>query len=174
LKKRAEFQLASDQGAAVDDGTRDRIAKILNNELRGSNARVDASDRGVMVTLPSSSLFASDGIELLPEAKDRVFHVAMALQSLKPDQVVMVAGHTDATGSDTYNQRLSTARAEAIRTYLVSQGVAPDRIQAVGEGEARPIGDNGTAEGRDANRRIEIVIPLNRSEQRAPEPTSSR
>ncbi len=177
LKKRADFQLANAEAqATIDDDARERIIKTLQNELSRSQSegRVDATDRGVIITLPSAPLFASDGSTLLPGAKDQLFQIAMALQSLDPDRIIMVAGHTDANGSDTFNQRLSTARAEAIRSYFISQGVSRDRVRAIGEGATRPVGDSGTAEGRDANRRIEIVIPLERRAPETPEPTSSR
>ena len=72
---------------------------------------------------------------------------------------MVVEGHTDSQGSASSNQDLSQRRAEAVRDYLVSRGIAGDRLTAQGFGPSRPIADNGTAEGRANNRRVEIVIP---------------
>ena len=67
-------------------------------------------------------------------------------------------GHADAIGSDGYNQRLSEARAQTVRTFLVQQGIATEAVNAVGFGESRPVATNGTAEGRQQNRRVELVV----------------
>jgi len=71
---------------------------------------------------------------------------------------MVVEGHTDSQGSDRTNQPLSINRATAVRDYLVSRGVASERITAVGMGSSRPITDNKTAENRANNRRVEIII----------------
>ena len=70
---------------------------------------------------------------------------------------VEVAGHTDNRSSDAYNMKLSQRRAEAVRDYLISKGVAADRLSAKGYGESRPIADNVTEQGRFKNRRVELV-----------------
>ncbi len=75
------------------------------------------------------------------------------------DVNIEVAGHTDSRGSDEYNMKLSQRRAEAVRSYLVSKGIASDRLFAKGYGESQPIADNATDEGRFQNRRVEL-IPL--------------
>ena len=89
-----------------------------------------------------------------------------AAQILKdnPDVKVTVEGHTDSIGSDSYNQRLSERRAAAVKHYLVSRGVAADRLETVGYGESRPIAPNTTPNGRDnpegraMNRRAELKV----------------
>ncbi|MDZ7594823.1 MAG: OmpA family protein [Thiobacillus sp.] len=73
------------------------------------------------------------------------------------DVNIEVAGHTDSMGSDAYNMRLSKQRAEAVRNFLISRGVAADRLTAKGYGEAQPVADNATEEGRFKNRRVELV-----------------
>ena len=75
--------------------------------------------------------------------------------------VVEVAGHTDSTGSEAYNQALSDRRASSVAQYFAAKNISMQRLISVGMGESRPVADNGTAEGRQANRRVEItVVPL--------------
>ena len=75
-----------------------------------------------------------------------------------PDRPIVVVGHTDNKGGDAYNRDLSRRRAEAVRVYLINHGVRADRITALGKGEEGPIADNGTAEGRQQNRRVDITV----------------
>lgn len=78
-----------------------------------------------------------------------------------PQTTTTVEGHTDAVGSDAYNQRLSERRANAVRDVLVQQyGVAADRVSSVGYGEARPVADNDSEEGRAINRRVEAAVEV--------------
>ncbi len=84
--------------------------------------------------------------------------VAYLLQKNPQIRLVRVEGHTDWIGSDAYNQKLSEARANAVRNYLVQKGIEPDRLQAVGYGETRPIADNNTVMGRARNRRTEFTV----------------
>jgi OOP family OmpA-OmpF porin len=71
---------------------------------------------------------------------------------------VEISGHTDSVGSDEANQALSLRRAQAVKNWLVQRGVRSDRMMTVGKGEKEPIADNGTAEGRTENRRIEFYV----------------
>ncbi|MHB1188010.1 OmpA family protein [Thiobacillus sp.] len=73
------------------------------------------------------------------------------------DVKVEVAGHTDSVGTDEYNHGLSLRRAESVRNYLLSKGIAADRLSIMGYGESRPVADNATADGRFMNRRVELV-----------------
>jgi outer membrane protein OmpA-like peptidoglycan-associated protein len=72
--------------------------------------------------------------------------------------VLMVTGHTDAIGSEAYNNQLSLARAESVKAYLVSKGVDVTRVRTIGQGKSQPIADNATKEGRAKNRRVEIEV----------------
>jgi len=72
--------------------------------------------------------------------------------------IIEVAGHTDNTGEDAYNQALSERRARTVAQYLASKGVMDQRIITVGAGESRPVASNATAEGRQANRRVELTL----------------
>jgi outer membrane protein OmpA-like peptidoglycan-associated protein len=103
-------------------------------------------------------LFPSGGSTLSAPARQSLDRVAEALTAQASDSQIVVEGHTDARGSDQKNQELSQHRAEAVRDYLVEKGVDSERVAAVGRGEASPIADNDSAEGRATNRRVEIVV----------------
>lgn len=121
-------------------------------------AAVKEEARGVVITLSGSVLFASGKYALLNTAMTKLDQVAEALKAQDADKRMVVEGHTDSQGSDATNQPLSLNRANAVRNYLVSRGVAGDKITAVGLGSSRAITDNKTAENRANNRRVEIVI----------------
>jgi outer membrane protein OmpA-like peptidoglycan-associated protein len=99
--------------------------------------------------------FLYNSHELTDEAR-RILDRVAGVISQQPDLRLEVAGHTDATGDPTYNQLLSMQRAEAVRNYLVAQGVNPKHIGAAGYGGQRPIADNTTSEGLQMNRRVEL------------------
>lgn len=120
-------------------------------------AAVKEEQRGLVITLSGSVLFPSDQATLLPEAQTRLGQVSAALLATKERNIV-VEGHTDSRGSENHNIDLSQRRADAVRSYLVSQGYESDRIQAHGMGKSRPVANNGNAEGRANNRRVEIVV----------------
>jgi outer membrane protein OmpA-like peptidoglycan-associated protein len=134
----------------------DRRLKAMQLEL-AKWAAVKEEPRGVVITLSGSVLFASDKAVLLPDARTRLGQVATALLETK-ERHLSVEGYTDSQGKDAYNVDLSQRRAEAVRTYLVSNGYPPDLIVAHGAGKTMPVADNATAEGRANNRRVEIVI----------------
>lgn len=121
-------------------------------------ASVKQEARGMVITLSGSVLFASGKSDLLPAAQARLSSVAQTLATQDPDSKLVVEGHTDSQGGAAFNQDLSQRRAEAVRQYLVSHGIAPDRVTAQGYGLSRPIADNASPEGRANNRRVEIVV----------------
>jgi len=121
-------------------------------------ATVKQETRGMVISLSGSVLFASAKSDLLPAAQARLNEVADALIKQDPLSKMVVEGHTDSQGSAGYNQELSQRRAQAVRDYLVTRGIASDRITAQGFGPGRAIADNNTAEGRANNRRVEIVV----------------
>ena len=112
----------------------------------------------MVITLSGSVLFASAKWDLLPAAQVRLNDVANALTKEDPLSKIVVEGHTDSQGAPGYNQELSQHRAQVVRDYLVSRGIAGDRISAQGIGPTRPIADNASPEGRANNRRVEIVV----------------
>lgn len=99
--------------------------------------------------------FDFDSAELRPETKKIVNEIAATLQA-NPKWVVQILGHTDSTGGEAYNKELSQKRAEAIRSALIADGVAPARLEAVGLGMSKPKADNATLAGRAINRRVEF------------------
>ena len=120
-------------------------------------AMVKQEERGMVITLSGSVLFASNKSELLPDAQQRLDQVASALMATKERHIV-IEGYTDSRGSDDHNVELSRRRAEAVRQYIVSKGYEGDLVTAAGMGKAKPIADNSSAEGRANNRRVEIVV----------------
>lgn len=102
------------------------------------------------------AVFAFDKSNLTVYAKDTLQRAVETLKAY-PDAVVEIQGHTDSVGSDMYNQALSERRANSVKAYLVSQGIAERRITTKGFGEGHPVADNGTAKGRAENRRVMII-----------------
>lgn len=121
-------------------------------------AAVKQDERGTVITLSGSVLFASGKYELLPGAQVKLNQVAEALLAGDPDATFVVEGHTDSQGKAETNHTLSVNRANAVRDYLIQHEIAADRITAMGHGEERAVADNSTPEGRANNRRVEIVI----------------
>jgi outer membrane protein OmpA-like peptidoglycan-associated protein len=165
LEKRAEtaqiteLQDMKGQLATAKQGRKDAELKSAAAALELARlASVKHEDRGMVITLSGSVLFASDKAELLPAAQQRLTEVAKALKEGEQDAHMIVEGHTDGKGSQSYNLDLSARRAQAVRSYLVSQGIAEERIRSEGLGFTRPIADNKSAEGRANNRRVEIVV----------------
>jgi OOP family OmpA-OmpF porin len=99
--------------------------------------------------------FQNDKADIQPNASTVLEDTAVAMKRC-PDVRIRLNAYTDANGSDAYNLKLSQRRADAVREYLESHGVAEGRIEAHGLGESNPIGDNSTAEGRAENRRVEL------------------
>lgn len=100
--------------------------------------------------------FDNDKATLLPQAQTTLDQAAATLKEWG-DVKVEVAGHTDSVASDAYNMKLSQRRADAVRDYLISKGIAASRLTAKGYGESKPIADNNTEAGRYQNRRVELV-----------------
>ena len=111
---------------------------------------------GILVTFPDVT-FAVNSTTITPAMREVLDGVAQSMIDY-PNSLIDVMGHTDATGSDSYNLDLSRRRAESVSNYLVSRGVARARIESLGYGEQYPVADNTTEAGRAANRRVEIRI----------------
>ena len=109
------------------------------------------------VSLSADALFDFDKSVLKPGGVARLDELVAKIKGTQLD-VVIATGHTDSVGADAYNQRLSVARAEAVKAYLVSQGVDVKRVRAIGKGESEPVADNATAQGRAKNRRVDVSV----------------
>jgi len=120
-------------------------------------ADVTRTDDSLRVNFQGQFLFASGKSTLESGAYDRLDQLATTLNNY-PRSRVKISGHTDDRGDDQSNQRLSEERADAVREYLVHQGVNAARVSAIGMGESRPLASNDTEAGRLQNRRVEIEI----------------
>jgi len=143
---RLRLQAESDK-AQLRQQLRDQLNLVL--ETRDSA-------RGLIVNM-SDVLFDTAKYTLKPEARERLARVS-GIVLAHPSLKLEVEGHTDSVGSDEYNQTLSNNRANAVRSYLLTQGLRTEQITAVGFGEGRPVATNDTAKGRQQNRRVEIVV----------------
>jgi outer membrane protein OmpA-like peptidoglycan-associated protein len=138
----------------------DKQEAELRAELQGTGVSVTRIGDNITLNMPGNVTFATNSSDLSPAFFDVLTSVSKVLKEY--DQtVVEVAGHTDSTGTDEYNQALSERRASSVAQFLQTQGVISQRLITVGVGETRPVADNGTADGRQANRRVEItMVPL--------------
>ncbi len=146
-------------GGAVG-GYMDRQEARLRAELDRTGVSVTRVGDNITLNMPGNITFATNSSDLNAGFYDVLNSVAVVLDEFE-QTVVEVAGHTDSTGSDQYNMDLSRRRASSVANYLVTREVVYDRIIEVGMGESRPIADNGTDSGRQANRRVELtLVPL--------------
>lgn len=143
-------------GGAVIGNALDRQAAELRQQLGNEVQIVNTGDR-LILTMPQDILFDVSSFTVSPALRGDLFSVAQSLQRY-PDTTVQVVGHTDSTGSASYNQTLSERRANAVADLLIEGGTSPSRIRAIGRGEDQPVASNLTPEGRTQNRRVEIVI----------------
>jgi outer membrane protein OmpA-like peptidoglycan-associated protein len=122
------------------------------------NAVLQTKDtpRGLVVTM-ADILFATGKYDLAPNARESLAKLSGILLA-HPGLKLAIEGYTDSTGSQDFNMKLSGQRADTVRQYLISQGLNPDSITSQGLGEANPVADNGTADGRKQNRRVEIIV----------------
>ena len=138
----------------------DQQAKELQQNIPG--ATVARVGEGIAVTFSSGLLYDFDSDVVRAEAAQNLRNLAASLNKY-PNTDLLIVGHTDAVGTNEYNQALSQRRATAAANYLASQGVNSARLQAVGRGETEPLATNGTEAGRQLNRRVEIAIVANAS-----------
>ena len=135
----------------------DRQEANLRHDLAGTGVSVTRMGDNITLNMPGNITFKSDSAELDPSFF-RVLNSVNVMVKKYNKTVVEVAGHTDSTGAAEYNQKLSERRANSVAQYLESQGLANNRVVTVGAGESRPVADNGTPEGRQANRRVELTL----------------
>ena len=149
-------------GAAVGGAAGAVIGRQMDQqaeELAASipGATVQRVGEGIVVTFESGLLFPYDSSDLVPAGRENLNNLSVSLQEY-PETEVLVIGHTDAQGTDQYNQGLSERRASAAADLLASYGTPRDRVRTMGRGESEPIADNTTEWGMQQNRRVEVVI----------------
>ena len=138
----------------------DRQEYELLQQMEGTGVSVIRDGDNIILNMPSNVTFDVDRSEVKPEFYETLRSVALILK--KYDKTLIeIAGHTDSTGSEAYNQALSERRALSVARYLESQAIAPARLDPIGFGELRPLTSNASEEGRALNRRVELtLIPL--------------
>ncbi|MBK1895536.1 OmpA family protein [Chryseobacterium paridis] len=137
----------------------DKQAKEIKETLPG--AQVERVGDGIKVTMNESIVnFAFDSSNLTSVAQTNLDKLEKVLEN-NPDTNINIYGHTDSVGKDAYNMSLSQRRADAVKAYLVSKGIASNRMFTKGEGKNMPVASNDTDEGRAKNRRVEFAITAN-------------
>lgn len=136
----------------------DRQEQALRDELVGSGVQVKRTEEGqIELIMPGNITFDVNSSDVSDTFLPTLSSVAKVLKEYE-NTLVTIGGHTDSTGSEEYNQLLSEQRATAVANIILQEGIVVERVAATGYGESRPIADNGTAEGRAENRRVEITL----------------
>jgi len=151
-------------GAAVGGLAGAGIGQYLHKQQQEidqiPDANVQQQGDKLLVAFPGDLLFDTGSSSLAPGAYSRLDQLADTLNRY-PDTDVIVKGHTDGSGSESFNQTLSEQRADAVRRYLIGRGVSPARVSSIGFGKSMPLATNATPEGRQQNRRVEIELRPN-------------
>jgi outer membrane protein OmpA-like peptidoglycan-associated protein len=129
----------------------------LRQQLENTGVSVTRDGDNIILNMPGNVTFEVNKSDVKPNFVEVLHSVTLVLNEYK-STMIEVAGHTDSTGSDSYNQMLSQQRAQAVSNILIQEGVKPVRIDTVGYGESRPIASNSTPAGREQNRRVELTL----------------
>ncbi len=144
----------------------DKQAEDLQRDM--ANAKVERVGEGIKITFDSGILFDTNSAMLRAASETDITKMAGILQKY-PDTNVLIEGHTDNSGSDAINQPLSERRAQAVANSTIAKGVMASRVSTQGYGSTQPVADNTTAEGKQANRRVEVAIYANEKMKKAAE-----
>jgi outer membrane protein OmpA-like peptidoglycan-associated protein len=153
-KARLDSRTREADSAKADAEQARRQAEELQRQIAELNAK--STERGLVVTL-GDVLFETGKSDLKAGAVANISKLAAFLTQY-PDRTVAIEGHTDSVGNEDYNLGLSQRRANAVQQYLISQGIASNRVTATGKGENFPVASNETSSGRQMNRRVEVII----------------
>jgi outer membrane protein OmpA-like peptidoglycan-associated protein len=156
-------------GAAAGAGTGALIGRYMDKQEAAlkevKSAKVEREGNQLVVKFNSAILFDTGKSELKSQAKNDLAEFARVLAEYK-DTDLVIEGHTDSTGKKDFNKRLSVSRADAVIGFLESNGVARSRLTGKGYADEQPVADNSTADGRQANRRVQIQIAANEKLQK--------
>ncbi len=163
IKTRKAMLVGAGLGALAGGGVglyMDNQETKLRERLEGSGVSVSRNGDNIILNMPSNITFATDESDIKPAFYDVLNSVAIVLREFN-QTLVDVNGHTDADGSDDYNEELSSRRANSVAHYLVSQQLDSQRFSVQGFGESQPVASNASASGKAQNRRVEIqIVPL--------------
>lgn len=147
-------------GAAIGGGVgyyMDKQEAELRRKLEGTGVRVVRNGDEIELVMPGNITFDLNESSIKPSFSGTLESVALVLKEYNKT-IIQIEGHTDSSGSDSYNQLLSERRASSVRDFLLNQGIEPKRTRAVGYGERYPVASNDTAAGREQNRRVELTL----------------
>ena len=147
-------------GAAIGGGVgyyMDKQEAELRRKLEGTGVRVVRNGDEIELVMPGNITFDLHESSIKPSFSGTLESVALVLKEYDKT-IIQIEGHTDSSGSDSYNQLLSERRASSVRDFLLNQGIEPKRTRAVGYGERYPVASNDTAAGREQNRRVELTL----------------
>ncbi len=151
---------AATGGAAIGGGIgyyMDAQEAKLRKQLRDSGVSIQRDGDKINLIMPGNITFATNSANINTNFISVLNSVALVLEEYNKTLIV-VSGHTDSIGSEQHNQKLSEARASSVASYLQTQKIISDRLEIIGFGEAQPVADNQTSEGRELNRRVEITL----------------
>jgi outer membrane protein OmpA-like peptidoglycan-associated protein len=158
--ERKNILLGAGIGAIAGGGVgyyMDQQENKLRAQLQNTGVSVTRNGDNIILNMPGNVTFATDSSNISANFYDVLNSVTLVINEFEKTYVD-ITGHTDSTGSDSYNMQLSVARANSVSSYFKSQGVLPARIYTKGMGETMPIASNDTAAGRSQNRRVEILL----------------
>lgn len=147
-------------GAAIGGGIgyyMDKQEAQLRRKLEGSGVRVVRNGDQIELIMPGNITFDLNQSSIKPSFTDTLESVSLVLNEFDKT-IIQIEGHTDSSGSQSYNQLLSEQRAGSVRDFLLNHNIAPKRTRAVGYGERYPLTSNDSAAGREQNRRVELTL----------------
>jgi outer membrane protein OmpA-like peptidoglycan-associated protein len=144
-----EAEMARQQAARAQERAQEMAAQVRD-------LKAQETERGLVVTL-GDLLFDAGAAQLKPAGTQAVDKLAEFLKQY-PERNILIEGYTDSTGDAAFNQQLSERRANAVRDALLADAISPDRMRTIGYGEQFPVASNATSDGRQQNRRVEVII----------------
>jgi outer membrane protein OmpA-like peptidoglycan-associated protein len=153
---RIEANAARETAAAASAAATEADLKAQELQRQIAVLKAEATDRGLVLTL-GNVLFATGRADLKPGSVNSLDNLVTFLKEY-PDRTVAIEGHTDNVGSAELNQTLSRNRAESVKSYLMQQGIQSSRLSTTGMGESLPVASNDTQNGRQQNRRVEVIV----------------